>query len=66
MTTVIFMAGNLREGYKCYGPFDDYGSAFMFADETGLDGWVMTLNSHIELLSEAQIKKLEVDELEME
>ena len=46
---VVFMAGNLNEGYKCYGPFHDYDPAFQFADECGLDGWVMTLNDPTEL-----------------
>jgi len=38
---VVFMAGNLSEGYIPYGPFNSYDDAFGFANNNNLDGWAM-------------------------
>jgi hypothetical protein len=39
----ICMAGNLSDGYKPYGPFEDYEAAFQFMEDHGIEGWVMQL-----------------------
>jgi hypothetical protein len=40
---VVFMAGNLSEGYEVFGPFLDHDEAFAWADKNNKEGWAMTL-----------------------
>lgn len=40
----VVMVGNLNEGYKCYGPFNNFDEAAEWSDKnTTFNSWVMSL-----------------------
>lgn len=38
----VFMLGNISEGYKAVGPFEDFDTACEWGE--GYHGWIMELN----------------------
>ena len=38
---VVFLTGNLSDGFTAYGPYEEWEDAF--ADNEGVDGWGMEM-----------------------
>jgi hypothetical protein len=58
----IYLAGNVSEGFKAFGPFKSFDEACEECE--GVEGWVMELNSITQLrqsIALAQGLKAEID-----
>jgi hypothetical protein len=43
--TVVLVVGNLSEGYRICGPFEDFEAAAKYSDSVDTDTWVASLES---------------------
>ena len=39
----IAMIGNLSDGFECFGPFESFDAASLFADKSEHISWIATL-----------------------